>query len=56
LSRIYVRIPAYCCQFFIHLSNFDALVQSRQCYSDPYFPGGDEWEPRLKKTGSCPPF
>ena len=48
LSRIYVRIPAYCRQFFIHLSNFDTLVQSRQCYSDPYFPGGDEWEPRLQ--------
>ena len=29
LSRIYVRIPAYCRQFFIHLSNFDTLVQSR---------------------------
>jgi hypothetical protein len=28
LSRIYIRIPAYCCQFFIHLRNFDALVKS----------------------------
>ena len=27
LIRIYIRIPAYCCQFFIHFRNFDALVK-----------------------------
>ena len=27
LIRIYIRIPVYCCQFFIHFRNFDALVK-----------------------------
>jgi hypothetical protein len=29
LIRIYIRIPVYCCQFFIHFRNFDALAKSR---------------------------
>ena len=29
LIRIYIRIPAYCCQFFIHFRNFDALIKSQ---------------------------
>ena len=29
LIRIYIRIPAYCCQFFIHFRNFDALVKNQ---------------------------
>jgi hypothetical protein len=29
LIRIYIRIPVYCRQFFIHFRNFDALVKSQ---------------------------
>lgn len=29
LIRIYIRIPVYCCQFFIHFRNFDALIKSQ---------------------------
>jgi len=29
LIRIYIRIPEYCCQFFIHFRNFDALIKSQ---------------------------
>lgn len=28
LIRIYIRIPAYCRQFFIHFGNFDDLVKN----------------------------
>jgi hypothetical protein len=29
LIRIYIRIPVYCRQFFIHFRNFEALVKSQ---------------------------